>query len=137
MITLNINIMCTLGKPVTLAQLHRNLLWVRNIFLHGDKEPSPSLCWVVQLSWEHIFFLFLFFFFFAFLELQTWHMEVPRLGVKLEQKLPAYTTATVMWNLRHLSDLHHTSQQCWILNPMSEARDQTCILTDTSWVCYC
>ena len=24
--------------------------------------------------------------------------------------------------------LHHNSQQCWILNPLSEAKDQTCIL---------
>ena len=24
-----------------------------------------------------------------------------------------------------------------MLNPLSEARDQTCVLRDTSWVCYC
>ena len=29
-------------------------------------------------------------------------------------------------------DLHHSSQQCHILNPLSEARDQSCILMDTS-----
>ena len=27
-----------------------------------------------------------------------------------------------------------SSRQCWILNPLSEARDQTCILTDINWV---
>ena len=32
--------------------------------------------------------------FFLFLGLHPWHMEVPRLGVKLELWLPAYTTAT-------------------------------------------
>ena len=26
----------------------------------------------------------------------------------------------------------HSSQQCWILNPLSEARDRTCVLMDTS-----
>ena len=28
------------------------------------------------------------------------------------------------------------SQQCQILNPLSEARDRTCILMDTSWICF-
>ena len=32
--------------------------------------------------------------------------------------------------------LHHSSQQHWILNPVSEARDRTRILMDTSWFCY-
>ena len=35
------------------------------------------------------------------------------------------------------ADLHHSSQQHQILNPLSEARNQTCILMDTSQVCYC
>ena len=29
----------------------------------------------------------------------------------------------------------YSSQRCQILNPLSEARDWTCILMDTSWVC--
>ena len=33
--------------------------------------------------------------------------------------------------------LHHSSWQCQILNPLSEARDQTCVFMDTSWVHYC
>ena len=32
--------------------------------------------------------------------------------------------------------LHHSSWQCWILNPLSKARDRTCILVDMSQVCY-
>ena len=31
--------------------------------------------------------------------------------------------------------LHHSSWQCQIFNPLSEARDQTCILMGTSRVC--
>ena len=35
------------------------------------------------------------------------------------------------------SATYMASQQCWILNPLSGARDGTWILTDTSWVCFC
>jgi len=35
------------------------------------------------------------------------------------------------------ASLHHISQQCHILNPLSGARDLTQILMDTSWVHYC
>ena len=31
----------------------------------------------------------------------------------------------------HLRLKHHSSQQCWILKPLNEARDQTYLLTDT------
>ena len=37
--------------------------------------------------------------------------------------LPAYTTATAMTDLSHVCNLHHTSWQCQILNPLSKARD--------------
>jgi len=52
-------------------------------------------------------------------------MAVPRLGVKLELQLQAYTTATAMTVLSLVCDLHHSSQQHWILNLVSEARDQS------------
>ena len=44
-------------------------------------------------------------------------MEVPRLGVKSKLKLPAYTTVTAMPDPSHVYDLHHSSEQNWILNP--------------------
>ena len=43
--------------------------------------------------------------FFFFLGLGLWHMEFPRLGVKLELQLLAYITATPTWDLRHICDL--------------------------------
>ena len=69
--------------------------------------------------------LFVCLFFFGFLGTHMWHMEVSRLGVKLELQLPAYTTATATWDLSFICDLHHSSQQGQILNPLSEARDRT------------
>ena len=59
-------------------------------------------------------------------------MAIPRLGVELELQLPAYATA--MRDPSHICDLHHNSQQCQILNPLSEARDQTHILMDPSQI---
>ena len=70
--------------------------------------------------------------FFFFVWLHLWHMEVPRLGVELELQLSAYTTATAVPDLSHVCDLDHSSQQCWILNPLSKARDSTCILVDAA-----
>ena len=36
-----------------------------------------------------------------------------------------------------ICDLHHSSWQRWILNPLIEARDQTCILMSTSQIRFC
>ena len=62
-------------------------------------------------------------------------MEVPNIEVELEWQLPlAYATATAMLGPSHICNLHHSSQQRQILNPLSKARDQTCILIDTAQV---
>ena len=58
--------------------------------------------------------------------------EVPGLGVESELQLPAYTIATAMWGPSHICNLHHSSQQCGITDPLIEAGDQTRILTDMS-----
>ena len=77
----------------------------------------------------------LFFFCFCFLWLHPQHVEVPRLGVEWEVQPPACTTATATRDQSHICDLHHSSQQRRILNPLSEARDQIHILIDPSQVC--
>ena len=63
-------------------------------------------------------------------------VEVPRLGVTSDVQLLAYTTATTTLDLSQIWDLQHSSWQHQILNPPSEARDWTCILMDTSWICF-
>ena len=71
-------------------------------------------------------------FFSFFLGLDLWHMEVPRLVVESELQLLAYTTARAMPDLSCVCDLHHSSWQYQILNPLSKARDQTGVLMDAS-----
>ena len=60
--------------------------------------------WEVEKGIKHFFF-----FCFFFLEPHLWHMEVPRLESKSKLQLPAYTTATVMWNPSCVYNLHHNS----------------------------
>ena len=48
----------------------------------------------------------------------------------------ATATATATQDPSWVCDLPHSSRQCWILNPLSEARDQTHILIDTCQVHY-
>ena len=61
-------------------------------------------------------------------------MEVPRLGVRSELQLLAYTTATATPDPSFVCNLHHSSWQHQILNPLSEARDGTCVLVDVRFV---
>ena len=63
------------------------------------------------------------------------HMEVPTIGIKSALQLPAYATGTQ--DPSRVCSLHHSSWQCQILNPLSEARDRAHILMDPSWLHYC
>ena len=95
----------------------------------GHVAPSHPLTKLNALNL--LFFSFLFFSFpsfLVFLEPHLWHMEVPRLGVQSELQLPAYTTATATWGPSRVCNLQHSSQQRWVLNPLSKAKDRTCIL---------
>ena len=78
---------------------------------------------------ENYFFLLVFL---PFLGLHLQHMEVPRLGVESERQLQAYATARNTRSKLHLQrNLCHILRQQQLLNPLSEARDQTRILMDT------
>ena len=77
---------------------------------------------------------FLFFFFFCLfwgLVLHPWHMEVSRLGVKLELQLLAYATSMATPDWSCICELHGSFQHCRILNPLSEASDRAHILMYT------
>ena len=80
--------------------------------------------------------IFFHFFFFCFLGLHPQHLEVLRLGVKSELYLPACTTVSSTPDPSCVCNLHHSSWQHQMLNPLSRARDWTCVLMDTSWIRY-
>ena len=61
-------------------------------------------------------------------------MEVLRLEVESELQLPAYAPVIAMPNPGCICDIHCSSSQRQILNPLSEARDRTHVLMDTSQV---
>jgi len=49
-------------------------------------------------------------------------------------QLPATATATAMPDPSHVCNAHNSSQQRQILNPLSDARDQTHVFMDTSQI---
>ena len=70
----------------------------------------------------------------VFSGLQLQNMEVPRRGVESELQLPAYATATATQDLNCICDLHHSSWQHWLLNPLSKVRDRNWNLMVPSWI---
>ena len=78
-----------------------------------------------------------YFILFCFLGLHPRHMEAPRLRIKSELQLLAYITATAMQDLSCIYDLHHSSQQRQILNPLSEARNGIGNLMVPSRIHFC
>ena len=95
------------------------------LVLLSAKVIAQSSFWALTDSFPFLFF------FFSFLRLYLRHMEVPSLGAESELQPPAYATATATPDLSHIFNLHCSSQQHQIFNPVSKGRDRTHILTDT------
>ena len=93
----------------------------------GGKPDVAVIC-------SFLFFFVLFCLFvcllFWFLGPQVQHMEVPRLEVKSELQLLAYATATSKQDPSCVCNLHHSSQQCPILNHRTGPR----IKAASSWI---
>ena len=83
-----------------------------------ESLPRKWQCLILNpLSHQGTPMLFIFYLFLSFVLLgpHLQHMEVPRLGIKSELQLPAYTTATAMPDPSRIWDLHHSSWHCQIL----------------------
>ena len=107
--------------------------WILNpLCWAGDRTCTYTVTWFLT-HWLHhcrsscACSLFFFFFFFR----ATFrHMEVPSLGVQSGMRL----LATATRDPSRVWDLHHSSRPCWILNPLSEARDWTRVFMETSQI---
>ena len=110
------------------------------LYIKNAKDATPKLLEFINefrkvqdmtLKYRNLLHFFSFFFFF-FLGQHLQHMEVLRPVVKSELQLLAYTTAMVTLDVSCICKLHLGLQQCWILNPLSKARERTQILMDAS-----
>ena len=84
----------------------------------------------LHLSFYLLQFIHLFIYLFIYLHLQ--YMEVPKLGLKSEEQLLAYSTATSTWDPSHICDLHHSSWQPgspihWMRSGIEPASPQTLV----------
>ena len=110
--------------------LQWSLAKISSTFVYQSKKTTKVICMVKVLYCCWVLFCL----FACFLGPYLWHMEILRLGMELELQLPAYTTVTATPHLSHICYLHHSSWQHLIPNPLSEARDRTQILRNTSQI---
>ena len=64
-----------------------------------------------------------------------WHMDIPRLGVELELQLLAYVTAIATPDPSRVCANATACGNAGSLTTLSEARDRTHVLVDTSQIC--
>ena len=120
----SVNIICyiigfhMLNQPY-IPGVNPTLSWCKILFTCCNIQ-LVSIFFVGLHTWVCLFFFFV--------RLHSWHMEVPRLGVKLELQLLAYATATAMPDPSCIWDIHCSSQQWWNLSPLRGPGNQTHIL---------
>ena len=95
-------------------------VWVSN---------HEGLSWAMGVAggseWMRSGFFFFFFCIFAFSRAAPVACGGSQARGQIGAVAPAYARATATRDLSHICNLHHSSQQCWILNPLIEARDRT------------
>ena len=110
---------------------HIDLLFAGNLGLSSVYLQFRGL----PRIWRKLICRFFFFFFFFLKTLHPRHMEVPRLGAKIEPQPLAYATAATLHHSHsnagselHLWPVPQPAANTWSFIPLSEARDRTHIL---------
>ena len=112
------------GPPAALLSGSHSFLSKRTLNIRGLRESLTQM----------IFILFCFIYLFLRATLAAYGSSQAR--GRIGDAAAGYTTATATWDLSRICDLHHSSRQHWILNPLSGARNQTRVLMDPSRVHY-
>ena len=123
------------GDDFDLSHAHLLVCWPHIMWLWLRTNGIPVWKATGHANRLHAIFFFLFFFFvFVFLLFRATPIAhgSSQATSSMELQLLAYTIATPVQDLSHVFDLNYRSQQHWILNPLSKARDWTHILMDTS-----
>ena len=112
-------------SPIQLSN-NRNSMFLSHYFCKANysKDTFASLQASLTDGLGN-YFIFLFFCLSVFLGPHPQHAEVPRPGAQSELQPPGYTTATATPDPSRVRDPHPSSQQCPVVNPLSEARDRT------------
>ena len=111
----------------------------------GFVKPRPSSHFCTDHSWTSVcvclvFFLPFFFFFFLLSGATPAAYGSSQARDRISE---CYSCQPIPWDtfivsdLSSICDLHHSSRQHRIPNPLSEARDRTHDLMDTSWIRFC
>ena len=118
---------CCTAKWLSHTYIYIVLLFRCILFFHFSKFYWSKADWQCCAMAGFLFFggflcWFCLFVCFCFLGPHLQHMEVPRARD---------------WKRVAAAGLHHSSWQQWIFNPLSRARDRTCVFMHTSQICYC
>ena len=82
-------------------------------------------------------FFFFFFFFFLFCLKTPMAYGSSQVTGRIGAIAAGLCHSPTAWDLSHVGSLQHSSWQHQIPDPLSKARNQTCVLIDTSQICFC
>ena len=119
--------MTVVQAAAPIRPLAREFPYATSVAFKKEKYKKAIPYWMAFLSVLEkgfsVFLQYIFIFIFSFYGCTHGIWRIPSQGVQSELQLPAYTKATEMQDRSHIYDLHHSSWERQILDPLSKARD--------------